>query len=95
MPAMPFQEIWGAQLEDFGAGVMLRPSEMLAAWQENSTNLLMKAVQRAMTPSVQKKASKLGVLARDRTGGVKLAANKIIKHLEALRMQKTSTSFDE
>lgn len=95
MPAMPFQEIWGAQLEEFGAGVVLRPNEMLAAWRDNGTNLMMSAVQRAMTPSVQKKASKLGALARDGTGGVKLAANMILKHLEALRKQEASTSSQE
>jgi hypothetical protein len=48
-----------------------------------------------MTPSVQKKASKLGALARDGPGGVKLAANMILKHLEALRKQEASTSSQE
>lgn len=95
LPAMPFQDIWGAQLEEFGAGVMLRASEMLAAWHENRTNLLMSAIQCAVTPSVQNKASKLGTLARDGTGGVELAANMIMKHLETLRMQETGISSQE
>lgn len=86
MPSMPFQEVWGGQLQDYGAGVLLRPGEMLEAWKANRTNLLTESVRKAMDPSVQEKAAELGMLAREKTGGVELAADKMIQHIEALRV---------
>lgn len=87
VPSMPFQEIWGGQLEEYGAGVFLRPQDVLQAWRNDTcTNLLARAIQQATALHVRKHASELGAAAREfsKQAGVKLAGDATEKHLRAL-----------
>ena len=82
LPAMHFQETWGARLQDYAkAGVMLTQSEMEEAYLTSGENKLLKALQRALHSDIQAKAEALGKAARD-APGVKFAANKMIEYLK-------------
>lgn len=87
IPAMPFQEVWCGQLQDYGAGVTIYPREMITAWEKNGTNILIRAIKKVMTPEVQEAARKLGQTVEN-TGGVEQAANVIVQHMEDLRQRK-------
>ena len=87
IPSMPFQEVWCGQLQDFGAGITVDPKSMLAVWEKNGTNILVDAVKRAMTPNVQNVARDLGETVHS-AGGVEMAAEVIVKHMDELRRRK-------
>jgi sterol 3beta-glucosyltransferase len=86
IPSMSFQEIWCGQLQDYGAGVLLKHKELQESWQENRTNVLAISIQRVLQPSVLEKAKDLGDRAKKVGGkaGVKLAAHKIEEELRRL-----------
>lgn len=92
VPSMPFQEIWGAKIEEFGAGKLLRPSDMVAAWEQNKTNLLTLAVRAVMEEDVRYKAIELGRLAREAsdTRGVTFGADVIIDYLQDVVKRKAN-----
>jgi sterol 3beta-glucosyltransferase len=92
IPSMPFQEIWGGRLEEYGAGSLLRPSDALHAWKTNRTNLLISAISRASTELSRERAAELGGQAsrKSREAGVSSAAEKVELHLRALLSQRSA-----
>lgn len=91
VPSITFQEIWGGRLEEYGAGILLRPVDARNAWRENRTNLLAQSIKRALHADMQKRATELGELAQQHSdaAGVKLAADKVEFHLRALVRAKS------
>jgi sterol 3beta-glucosyltransferase len=94
LPSMPFQEIWGARMEEYGAGSLLRPSDALQAWKTNRTNLLISAISRATTTVSRERAAELAEQASrmTREAGVALAADKVEFHLLELLSRRTTTN---
>lgn len=82
IPAMHFQETWGARLEDRGAGVLLMQSEMRARWSAGE-NALLAALRAALQPSVVAEAEAVA-RASQAAGGVELAADKIEEYLKQI-----------
>jgi UDP:flavonoid glycosyltransferase YjiC (YdhE family) len=94
LPSMPFQEIWGARMEEYGAGSLLRPSDALHAWKTNRTNLLISAIARATTTRSRERAAELAEQASrmTREAGVALAADKVEFHLRELLSRRTTAN---
>ena len=93
LPAMPFQQTWGARLVELGAGILLTPDDLVAAWL-NSTNALTAAIQQATSPSVVAGAKKLAEHAQ-KQGGVQQAADLIIDYLATLASTSSTSSSKE
>ena len=79
IPAMHFQETWGAKLEEIGAGVLLTQKELMAKWAA-SENALVDAIRKAMMPSVVKCAGEHGEAAK-KSGGVQLGADTVLSYV--------------
>mmetsp|Transcript_7725 Transcript_7725/g.14086 ORF Transcript_7725/g.14086 Transcript_7725/m.14086 type:complete len:111 (-) Transcript_7725:176-508(-) len=94
---MPFQEVWGAKIEEYGAGALLLPDVMMSTYAQNkSNNLLTAAIQSSLQPTVKDKAVELGAKARamSKARGIHLAAVRIEYHLQTL-MQKNQISHHD
>lgn len=97
LPSMPFQEVWGAKIEEYGAGALLLPDVMMSTYAQNkSNNLLTAAIQSSLQPTVKDKAAELGAKARamSKAHGIHLAAVRIEYHLQML-MQKNHISHHD
>eukprot|EP00658_Telonema_sp_P-2_P066277 TRINITY_DN55328_c0_g1_i2.p1 TRINITY_DN55328_c0_g1~~TRINITY_DN55328_c0_g1_i2.p1 ORF type:complete len:275 (+),score=39.84 TRINITY_DN55328_c0_g1_i2:165-989(+) len=79
MPAMHFQATWCSRMEQHGAAVMIRQTDLFRAWR-SGRNTLTEAIRKARLPSVAERAKVLGDAARN-TGGVELASDKIEDYL--------------
>lgn len=97
LPSMPFQEVWGAKIEEYGASALLLPDVMMSMYAQNkSNNLLMAAIQSSLQPTVKDKAVELGAKAwaMSKALGIHLAAVMIEYHLQTL-MQKNHISHHD
>jgi len=83
VPAMHFQETWGAPMEQYGAGVLLTQQELTASWHADGINALTAAVEKARLPAVEAKARELGDRAR-RHGGAATAVDFMEMKLKEL-----------
>jgi sterol 3beta-glucosyltransferase len=90
MPALSFQQVWCVRLEELGAGTRLDGKSMVAAWETNRTNLLVESIRRVMTPQVIRAAQNVKDNSKAPSGGVTLAANKLLELLHDLRHRKTA-----
>ena len=79
---MHFQNMWGKKIRDHGLGVLIQPLELIDAWTESRTNLLVDALKRIMDPAstYSENAVKTAQLARS-SGGVEAAADAMIEIL--------------
>lgn len=87
IPSMPFQQVWGGAIEEFGAGTLLLPDETFAAWK-NVTNLLTAAVRKVLESEAKEKASVLGESALKQPDGVNFAAAKVEEHMKDIFLRK-------
>ena len=85
---MPFQQVLGAALEDYGAGVLFLPEEAMDAWITNRTNMLTIAAKAAMEPGMKDMAKKLGKITVAREDGVTIAADRFEQHMKELYVRK-------
>lgn len=88
MPSMPFQQVWGGVIEEYGAGALLLPDQTLEAWR-NGTNLLAAKVRTVLQGDTKEKARALGELVLQQPDGVSFAAVKVEEHMKELVDRKS------